>query len=55
MGKHTIQCFRRVAYLICVFNMICAGACKYDHIPFLSSPNFAYIKHITRKNAKEIM
>ena len=25
MGKHSIQCFKRVTYHMCVFNMACTG------------------------------
>lgn len=50
MEKHIMQCFRLATYLISVFNMKCTGAGKYDHIPFLSSPNFAYIKKEYQRN-----
>ena len=33
-----------VAYHISVFNMACVGLCEFDITPFLSSPNFVYIK-----------
>ena len=36
MGKHAIQCFRRAAYHKYIFNIACAGACEWDHTPFLS-------------------
>ena len=37
MEKHTIQCFIRATYHICVLNIACAGACECDRTPLLSS------------------
>ena len=35
---HTIQCFRHTKYPMCVFNMVCAGACECDCTPVPSRP-----------------
>ena len=38
IGKHTIQCFSRATYHMCVFNMACAGTIDWDDMPFPSRP-----------------
>ena len=38
LGKHAIQCVSCMAYHTCIFNMVCVGACKCDHMLFLSRP-----------------
>ena len=38
MGKYIIQCFSNVTYHMCVFDMVCVGMCKCDHISFSCKP-----------------
>ena len=42
VGKHTVKCFRHAMYHTGVFNMMCLGVCKCDHMSFPARPVWSY-------------